>query len=152
MAAVALGSVIAAGIARSPESVRGSRPGIDESDRDVCRRVLENATELIAIVGVDGVAWASPACVEALGYSRNELDGRRLVQLVHPDDVPTAHDAWLRLSEGERMDVSLRVRTRARIWLRLELTASPLGDGTALVVARDVTRRAEAERRNQLLE
>jgi two-component system, cell cycle sensor histidine kinase and response regulator CckA len=141
--------LLVAAFGQPQDLVRGR---IDESERDVCRRVLENATELIAIIGVDGVAWASPACVEALGYSRNELDGRRLAQLVSPEDVATAHDAWLRVIEGERVDVSLRVRTRARAWLHLELTVSPLGDGTALVVARDVTRRTEAERRSQLFQ
>jgi len=74
------------------------------------------------------------------------------VQLVHPDDMADAYDGWLRVAGGERVDISLRVRTRVGDWLTLELTASPLGDDTALVVARDVTSRAEAERRRELLE
>lgn len=127
-------------------------PRIDAADRDVCRRVLEHANELIGILGVDGVTWASPAFTDTLGYSGSELHGRRLVELVDPDDLADAYDAWQRVAAGERTEVSLRVRKRSGEWLHLDVVASPLGDDTALVVARDVTRRAEAERRSQLLE
>jgi two-component system cell cycle sensor histidine kinase/response regulator CckA len=74
------------------------------------------------------------------------------VQLLHPDDLAHARDAWLRVLGGERAEVSLRLRGRTGEWLQLEVVASPFATGTALVVGRDVTRRAEAERRNQLLE
>jgi two-component system, cell cycle sensor histidine kinase and response regulator CckA len=127
-------------------------PRIDAGERDVCRRVLEHASELVAILGTDGVSWASPTVTDALGFSRNELDGRRLLELVDPDDMADAYDAWERVVGGERAEVSLRVRTRAGEWLQLDMNASPLGDDTVLVVARDVTRRAEVERRSQLLE
>src|SRR4029077_18914231 len=109
-------------------------------------------TELVAIVDRDGLRWASASCLDALGPVATELGEVNIGWLLHPDDVRIVRVAWRHALGGERMEGSFRLRGRAGDWRRLEATASPLGDGTVLVVARDGTGRADAERRSQLVD
>jgi diguanylate cyclase (GGDEF)-like protein/PAS domain S-box-containing protein len=52
------------------------------------RTLVQNSSDLIAVVDLDTtIRYQSPSVERALGHKPEELDGRRFVDLVHPDDV-----------------------------------------------------------------
>lgn len=59
------------------------------------RTIAENAGDLIVIVDYPGMQklYVSPAYQKLLGYSANELEGRKFLAVVHPDDLPIAERA-----------------------------------------------------------
>ncbi|MDX2229548.1 MAG: PAS domain S-box protein [Leptolyngbyaceae cyanobacterium bins.349] len=55
------------------------------------RRIVENASDLIATATPDGaLTYISPNVSNLLGYSNTELIGNYFAPIVHPDDVPLA--------------------------------------------------------------
>src|SRR3712207_6645361 len=51
------------------------------------RRAPDTPTEMVAIIGLDGVFKSvSPACEALLGYDPEELVGRSYIDVVDPDD------------------------------------------------------------------
>ena len=65
-------------------------------------KFFDFARDLCCIVGFDGYYKLVNASFErVLGYSREELMSRPIMELVHPDDVERAHDALAVLATGE---------------------------------------------------
>ena len=118
---------------------------------DLHRLVVDNITELVALVDDEGtVLYASAAHEQKLGYAPEELIGGELVALIHPDDRGQVGAAFGRCaSDGRAQLEEFRIRHRDGRWLVLDggLTAIDAG-GTELllVTARDVTERARRER------
>lgn len=88
----------------------------------------------------------NPAWTLTLGWSEEELRGRRVIELVHPDDADRvlAEAARLRERGAEIHDLELRLRCRdgSYRWIMW----SSRSDGERLyAVARDVTQRKLAE-------
>ena len=115
------------------------------------RALIENASELVAIVSADGVLrYASPASERVLGYSPDQLAGATGV--VHPDDAPKVRAA---LTESARHpgrligSVQVRCRHRDGSWRHLEAVYNNLlgqaGVDGIVVYSRDVTERWAAE-------
>src|SRR4051794_34868491 len=82
----------------------------------------------------------NPAWTLTLGWCEEELRGRRVIELVHPDDRERAHAAAARLTEPgtELHDFDMRVRHKdgSYRWILW----SSRSDGERLyAVARDVT-------------
>jgi PAS domain S-box-containing protein len=97
----------------------------------------------------DGTITAvNPAWTEVLGWRPDELVGTRLIDLVHPDDLPRTVEGARRLSAGERLarfDNRYRHRDGSYRWI--SWAARP-GDGVIAAVGRDFT--AERERADAL--
>jgi PAS domain S-box-containing protein len=68
------------------------------------RLLADNATDIIATYGLDGVfSYVSPSIEGAMGYRPEELVGRSFWQFMHPDDVEglrTAFTAYLKAGPG----------------------------------------------------
>lgn len=62
----------------------------------------------------DGMAtWFNPRVYEYVGAAVGDLDGRKWVKIVHPDDLSVALDAWTRALEiGETYEVEFRLRRK----------------------------------------
>src|SRR5574341_76761 len=59
------------------------------------RALIENSSDAIALVGPDGtILYASPAVTRILGYEINEYVGRIAFELIHPDDLESAREAF----------------------------------------------------------
>jgi PAS domain-containing protein len=55
------------------------------------RALVHNASDAFTVISADGlVRYQSPAVEQALGYPREELIGRALLDLVHPDNRKAA--------------------------------------------------------------
>lgn len=53
------------------------------------RSLIENTSDCVSIIDIRGVIqYASPSHLRVLGYAPESLIQRRLIDLVHPDDIP----------------------------------------------------------------
>jgi PAS domain S-box-containing protein len=119
---------------------------------DFYRALLENATDLIAVLDADGtIRHVSDSAVRILGYRPAELVGTNAFALIHPDDLGDVLEA---VRAGiERRDTGLpmtfQVRRRDGSWRFLEATDRNLLDEPAVaglvINGRDVTDRVVAE-------
>ena len=112
--------------------------------------LVEHASDIIAVLDGDGIVqYASPATARVLGHSEGALNGRDLLELVHPDDAPSSLLDLARPDEqGVGSPVEARLQSRDGSWRYLELVVSDLTDNPAIgglvVNARDVTERVES--------
>uniref|UniRef100_UPI0030F49260 PAS domain-containing hybrid sensor histidine kinase/response regulator n=1 Tax=Phenylobacterium sp. TaxID=1871053 RepID=UPI0030F49260 len=87
----------------------------------------------------------SPSWTTVLGWTPDELIGKPLLPLIHPDDVPATADLMASiLSDGEIVGFVNRYRHRDGRYRQLEWRARLSGD-QVFAVARDVTDRVAAE-------
>ncbi len=122
-----------------------------QSDKRL-RNVFEHSSDLIGIANPDGtIRFLSPSAERLLGYHPEELVGRNMMELVHPDDLPLAVSTFSLLASepGSSATVVNRLQRRdgSIIWMEtigLNLCADPLVGGV-VVNARDITERKRAE-------
>jgi two-component system cell cycle sensor histidine kinase/response regulator CckA len=117
-------------------------------NEDYFRSIIENASDIIAIVGRDGqFRYGSPSVERVLGYSRRVLAGIAAIDLIHPDDASTAVAFLSRqLSEPAAIQtIELRARHQDGTWQSFEVVATNLvkrGHTAAVIInARDITER-----------
>ena len=114
--------------------------------------LVQNITDVISRVDLEGrCQYVSPASLTALGRDPEELIGRAMSHLVHPDDEPMIDAAVERLSADPARSEVVTTRVRHRdgrwLWFQTSLTAvhendSPVG---VIGVSRDVTDRIAAD-------
>ncbi len=117
------------------------------------RIITELLTDIICETDPNGIAtYVSPSCQKVLGYSPDQLVGRSIFDLIHPDDVAEAlivfHTAISDRSEG-RAEVRYRTADGRYIWMEAVGRAICEWDGTvrgAIIICRDITRRVEQQR------
>ncbi len=122
------------------------------ASRELYRQLVENAADMIRLCDFSGrVLYASPSHLHVLGLAPEELVGRMINDLYHPDDEAKVVEAIERLRHGERVSFEgFRMRTRDGGWVYLDGSLVPLeaSDGHELILATtwDVTARHTAER------
>ena len=116
------------------------------------RSLIENASDLITIVDLDGCfRYHSPSVERILGYTPEELVGVNAFQYMHRDDVAATRAALTLMAEnpGVNRTVEFRYRSRDGRWRTLESVGKTLRPDTAaegiVVNSRDVTERREAQ-------
>ena len=117
------------------------------------RSLIENASDIVTIVGENGVfRYASPSVERVLGYSPSELLERSAFDYVHHDDIPAVGEALARAigHPGRAQTAQFRFRARDGSWRSLEAVGQarlePGGTAQLIVNARDVTERRRQER------
>jgi len=93
----------------------------------------------------------SASSARILGYSPDELIGRKLLDLVHPNDLPAtlaAHESVLRGAQIVELESRYIRKDGGTVELSWTATwiAGPHGSGATYSVARDITNRKRAER------
>jgi diguanylate cyclase (GGDEF)-like protein/PAS domain S-box-containing protein len=117
------------------------------------RSLIENASDMIAIVDVQGTFhYSSPSVKRILGYDPQSTVGGNIFDIAHPEDVPLAEKALGRAFEGQEMSqvLELRVRHHDGSWRHLEGLTHRLEAESAerlVVNCRDVTDRKLAEQK-----
>ena len=90
------------------------------------RALVEKSEDGIAIVDAEGVfIYASPSTVRLLGYSPDELLGRRYLEFVHPDDRGEREAKFTECLANPRKEIRgvLRVGHRDGSWRSIECTS-----------------------------
>jgi PAS domain S-box-containing protein len=78
-----------------------------------CDEVFDSSPVGIVISTPGGrIGRTNPSLDDLLGYSRGELPGRDLIELVEPDDVDAMRQRYQRLRDG--MDTRFRAQCRLR--------------------------------------
>ncbi len=113
------------------------------------RLLADNATDLISRIGLDGTRlYVSPSSRDILGYEPDEIMGKPIMELAHPDDrrsVDAGVSAILASPSGLQT-VTYRLRHKSGQWVALEsrrrLVRDENGAPVEIVsVGRDVTDR-----------
>lgn len=119
--------------------------------------ILENATDLIAVVDAHGRRiYNSPSYEKVLGFRPDELQATHAFTQIHPDDVAAVNAAVeAAATKGRGELVVYRMRHRDGTWRTLESCAGVVSDPRGelaylVIVARDITQRREMELKQQL--
>ncbi|QIN77662.1 EAL domain-containing protein [Rubrobacter marinus] len=114
--------------------------------------LVQNASDAIAILEADGgIRYVSPSYEQVLGLKPESVAGKRVFDLVHPDDAERARAFFERVvaSPGVSPSLELRMRRADGAYRHVELIANNLLSDPNVqgVVAnsRDITKRKEAE-------
>jgi two-component system cell cycle sensor histidine kinase/response regulator CckA len=117
------------------------------------RSLIENASDIVTIVGDNGVfRYASPSVERVLGYLPGDLLERNAFDLIHPEDIPLVAESLARAIQRPNtpQSAAFRFRHRDGSWRVLEAIGQarvdPLGAAQLIVNARDVTQRKRQER------
>ncbi len=114
--------------------------------------ISENADDLITVVNKEGKRlYNSPGYQKVFGYSSEDLQGKPVVDQIHPDDhqaILAAKDDVFRKGFGPR--VECRFRSKEGQWRTLESNGSPVRNHRGqiekiVVISRDITERKRAE-------
>jgi PAS domain S-box-containing protein len=116
------------------------------------RSIIENSLDVIAVLDLDGVVrYASPSAKPTFGYKVEELVGRPIFELIHPEDRATVGSRLRKVVlEGatpEKLEV--RFGHRDGSWRTLSVLGNRLpseaGVTGMIVNARDITDRLQLE-------
>jgi PAS domain S-box-containing protein len=115
---------------------------------DYFRSIIENASDIIAIIGRDGhIRYGSPSVERVLGYPRKVLAGIAGIDLIHRDDaaIASAFLSFQLATPAAVQTVELRARHQDGTWRSFEVVATNLvkrGRTAAVIInARDITER-----------
>ncbi|WP_096395038.1 histidine kinase N-terminal 7TM domain-containing protein [Halorubrum trapanicum] len=131
----------------------------DVTERETLQRryraLIEKSPNVIAVCGEDGLLrYVSPSIERLLGHQANEVEGRPVIDLVHPEDRREAQQAFERAFEGaEPQSLTHRIACADGSWRRFETVIERLFADTREVVitATDVTDARRYEQRLQVL-
>lgn len=110
------------------------------------RALTENIQDLLCEFDHEArYRYLSPNCLEALGYTTEELLGRCIFDFIHPDDRP---EVLTQLNNGA-IKITFRFLHKNGQWRWLESTVKPYttpqGRIRSVTVSRDITDRRKAE-------
>ncbi|HYF95877.1 MAG TPA: EAL domain-containing protein [Symbiobacteriaceae bacterium] len=147
----AMVSILVYGVAASQREIRSLHLLLSARSRQTeneLQRTLEASRDIVLVTSIDGrILSVSPVCREILGYTPDEIVGRRPQDFVHPDDEPEMLRRLDELAEGDRL-----IRSEDRyirkdgtvVWLEWSARRDE-ADGVIRCVARDVTERQRAD-------
>ncbi len=124
-----------------------------ERSEERFRALIENATDALAVVNMDGqIVYESPSSPAVDGEeSVSGLFGSRLLETIHPDDLQKVMDLfeWLRTHPGGVVSEKVRYRLKNGSWGRAEgvgrnLLKDPRVNGI-VINYRDITEKTKAE-------
>ena len=131
----------------------------DVTERETLQRryraLIEKSPNVIAVCGDDGlIRYVSPSIERLLGHEPNEVEGRPVIDLVHPEDRREAQQAFERAfgSDGAQ-SLTHRIARADGSWRQFETVIERLFEDAREVVitATDVTDARRYEQRLQVL-
>ena len=113
------------------------------------RRITEAMLDMVGQGDVNGVfQYISPSCEKVLGYRPEELLGRPVFELVHPEDLPGVVEAFAKARDTlEPNRVEYRYRHARGHYVWLETIGNPLYDEAGELIGAVFTTRDVTERR-----
>ncbi len=137
---------------RSEDRLRSSEAALAKSEK-YFRDMIENSTDLITVMSVDGtIRYESPSVSRSLGHPAHDFTGRNVFEFVHPDDISPARirvEMILRGDQSDRPPLRLRLKHADGTYRIFESKAQTISDvdGNSVVVvnSRDITERVAIE-------
>jgi PAS domain S-box-containing protein len=115
------------------------------------RGLIEHSYDVVALLDAQGqILYDSPAKTRVLGYVGDELYGTSAFALIHPDDIASVRETFMRLigSPGGAEQATFRLRHKDGSWRWVDATGSNLLEtppvNAVVVNYRDVTDALEA--------
>jgi PAS domain S-box-containing protein len=116
------------------------------------RALIENSSDAISLLDPEGnITYASASTARVLGFQPQELVGRSVFALVHPDDLETVQGTLEEVRTSPRTPVPVRARVSGKDtqWRWVEGTFTNLVDdpdvGAIVVNYRNITKQKDAE-------
>ena len=116
------------------------------------KALIENARDAIGILDAEGIiVYESPSVERILGYRPEELIGKSVLALIHPDDLPEVSAKFVEILSSPTVvgSMQLRLRHKDGSWRWMEGMANNLLDNPQVrgivVNYRDITERKQAE-------
>ncbi len=116
------------------------------------RMLIENALDLVTVLGRDGrIMYSGPSVERLLGYRQEDTVGRNLWEFLHPDDTAAARAAlkYAMSRPGVTGEIEVRIRHRNGGYRIHEAISYNLMDDPnvqgIVINSRDITERKEAE-------
>ena len=116
------------------------------------RSLIENSTDIITILGEAGIIYyLSPSIERSFGYNTQELIGKNISEIIHPDDLPHFNDDFMEKIKNPNITSSIEVRARHKdnTWRILESIGKMLPPDLVVkgvvLNSRDITERKKAE-------
>jgi PAS domain S-box-containing protein len=121
-------------------------------NEELFKTVIENALEFITIIDGDGIVrYESPSAEVRSGYKPEDIIGKRIFDIIHPDDLPKAIDIFNRTIQNPDKTQSGEVCFRDNYgrWRILEakvrnLLNNPIVKGI-VINSYDITEKRQAE-------
>jgi PAS domain S-box-containing protein len=131
----------------------------DVTERETIQRryraLIEKSPNVIAVCGEDGLLrYVSPSIERLIGHEPREIEGRPVIDLVHPEDRREAQRAFERAFEGaDAQSLTHRIARADGSWRRFETVIERLFEDAREVVitATDITEARRYEQRLQVL-
>jgi diguanylate cyclase (GGDEF)-like protein/PAS domain S-box-containing protein len=115
------------------------------------RLLAENSSDLVTRFSLDGtILYASPSSFALLGYRPDQLVGRNVSDLLHPDDRVAQRERreFVDATNGDdTFTVEFRLRHREGHWRWFEATTRAIRDASGAVIERQVASRPIDERK-----
>ncbi len=99
------------------------------------RLLAEHATDVVARISIDGVVeWISPSVSDHVGWTPEQLVGRKVVEFTHPDDVGRLVAMQDDMATGTGRTFELRLHAADGTWKKVAVAGRPIvaEDGTVL--------------------
>jgi PAS domain S-box-containing protein len=128
-----------------------SSDGPFDDTEDVFRTLIENVSDIIAIISADGtILFESPSVERSLGFKPEELIGKQGFDMVHPGDVDRVMEYFKTAlhSFSAAPPIEYRCRHKDGSWKFLESIGKPYNDAqnglVVVITSRDTTERKSA--------
>jgi two-component system cell cycle sensor histidine kinase/response regulator CckA len=109
-------------------------------------RIFNLSLDLLCIAGIDGrFIRVNPAWEQTLGFRSDELEGRRFIDFVHPEDISATLQATESAASKDIIDFTNRYRCRDGAYRWIEWRSKPYRGTFIYAAARDITERKRTE-------
>jgi PAS domain S-box-containing protein len=117
------------------------------------RSLVEQASDGIFIADLEGkYTDANRSACQMLGYTREELIGKKITDLIPPEDLPRLEEVRTSQLMGEVHVGEWRLKRKDGNYLPVEISAKIFQDGRWKAIVRDITDRKQADaEREELL-
>lgn len=132
----------------SSQELMEANERLRRESREQFRLLAENATDVVATWDKRGLCtYISPSCRAYLGYEPDEVIGKSVLRIIHPDDCHLFRGGVRKVLVGtEHIAVILRLKHRERGWVWFESSARAVRNRDGKVVEFQTSSRNVEER------